>query len=97
MALGAGIIGSIGEAHGATVLNVAGTARGRKRLTLIVGRSLVTGQACAIRDGCAKTGGAEVAQTAAIAKNRMRFGDRTRAVDVLMAEHIGAKYPAQSQ
>ena len=61
MALGAATVGNGGKANRAPVLNVARTASGSERLMLIVGRCIVTSEACAIRDGRAKIGSADVA------------------------------------
>jgi hypothetical protein len=96
MALGAAIVGSGGEANGAPVFDVARTARGNKRLTLIVRRSLVASETCAVRDRSAKTR-AHVAQTASIAKNGVRHCYGPRAVNTLMPEDVGAKNPEQGQ
>lgn len=97
MALGTAIVGSGGETNGAAVLHVAGIASRNERLTLIVGWSFVTSEACAIHDWGAKTGSAEVAQTAAIAENGVGRGHRPTAVDALTAEQIGVKNPGEGQ
>jgi hypothetical protein len=97
VALDAGIVGGGREANGAAMLDVARAASRSERLMWIVGRRLVTSQAGVIRDGCAKTSRAEVAQTATVAENSVGFRDRPGAVDVLMAEQIRAQNPAQGE
>jgi hypothetical protein len=97
VALSAAIIGNSGKASCAAVLHVARTAGGNERLALIVGRSFVTSETCAVRDGCSKTGVADVTQIATIAENGVRWGHRSAAVDALMSEDSRVKKPAESQ
>jgi len=94
VALSATGIRNVSKAHSSSVLDVAGTARGRERLARIVWWSIVASQARLVRHRRAVTRRSQVAHIAITSEHGVSRRERTFGVDILFVKKSSVSEPA---
>ena len=97
MALRAREIGSSRQSLAAAVLHMAGAAGGEKRLLLVMGGTVMAGEAGLILHGRAIARTAHMARSTLLAKDGMGRRERSAAVDLLVPKRALPDHPAYGQ